>query len=69
MLAQLYSKGEKHDYSGNSGTGGLWPFAIQMKRLWIELAGKSFDLRDADLIHSRSKDLAGAQISRTMSVR
>jgi hypothetical protein len=37
-------------------------FAIQMKRLWIELAGESFDLRDADLIRSRSKDLAGAQI-------
>lgn len=25
---------------------------IQMKRLWIELAGESFDLRDADLIRN-----------------
>jgi hypothetical protein len=33
-----------------------------MKRLGIELAGELFDLRNADLVRDRSKDLADVQI-------
>ncbi len=35
---------------------------IEMKWLWIELAGELFDLRDAGLVRDRSKDLADVQI-------